>query len=158
MFIPPATFSLLMTTKSTGVSLLFKIINSGRLLAVALMRSPTVLKQWVFVRFGFFPLFDWSAHRCVHSYLASPRKYIFQPGYSTCARYDPERPGPGHTGSPSIPASIISWYLFNGGLGGWRSPEYYCFTETDVEEDIQTAIKIRHLQRRTKAFQWLILS
>ena len=130
MFIPPAIFSLFMTTENTGVSLLFRIIYSGRLLAVAPTGSPTALKQWVFMRTGSFPPFDWSAHRCVNSHPASARKRIFQLDHSTCARCDLERLDPGHTDSRSIPASVILWCLHDGELGAWGNPAYSCFTTT----------------------------
>lgn len=112
MFIPPAILSLFTTTKSSGIAWLFRIIYSGRLLAVASTGSPTVLKPWVFMRFGSFPPFDWPAHLHICSHPASARKRILQPGGHCLCKVWPTE-GPGH----SVSASLHGRGLGVGGLG-----------------------------------------
>lgn len=72
-----------------------------------------------------------------------------------CARPNLERLGPGHTLSPCL---FFLWCLCDGGEGLGESRGWHGGRHSDVEEDIQRATKIRLFQRRSKAFQWLMLS
>lgn len=149
---PSSYLSPFMTTKNTGVSLLFRILYSGRLLAAT--GCPTVRKQRVFMSLA--PSHPSAGLPIGVSALTLPHYLSQEVSLSAstlfCARRDPERLGPGHILSPSL---FLLWWGW--GAGGAQkmttSPEL-----SDVEEDIERAAKIRLFQRRTKAFQWLMLS
>lgn len=145
MFIPLAIFSFFMTTENTCVSLLVRIFYSKKLLAVAPTGSPTVLKQWVFMRSGSFPFFEWSAHRCVTT-LPLPERASFHQDTLFIQ-------GMLQRGRPTLYlSSVILWCLYNGSVAGETKHIAASLKPSYVEEDIQRATEIRLFQRWTKAF------
>lgn len=156
MFIPPAIFPLLWLQRIL-VFLYFSEYSTPEDFWQQPTGCPTVQKQRVFMRLAPpYPLaglpIGVSALTLSH-YLN--QKVSLSASTLYCARPDPERLGPGHTLSPRL---LLLWCLCDGGEGLGEPRGWHGGRHSDVEEDIQRATKIRLFQRRSKAFQWLMLS
>lgn len=129
MFIPPAIFFLFTTTKNIGVSLLFRIIYSGRLLAIVPTGSTLCWSNGSL--WGLIPSYPFTGlPRGVSAptlplseELLSVRTFHLCKVWSREARLRPHRV----TLYPCLcHIAVPTWW----GVGGWGSPAYCCFTGT----------------------------